>query len=133
MDLINERIKAEVEEIPIVDTHEHIMSEEERNEYAVDFSYLFALYNCSDLVSAGMPPRLMEAARLPMHRYRVAWNKRRRVRRFVPEPEREDMSLEERWQAMEPFWEAMRLSKDRRTREKVWSAMSSLKMYHKAE
>ncbi len=35
--------------------------------------------------------------------------------------------------AEELFREAMRLSKDRRTREKVCSAMSSLKMYHKAE
>jgi predicted TIM-barrel fold metal-dependent hydrolase len=108
MDRINERIKSEVKKISIVDTHEHIMSEAERNEYAVDFSYLFGHYNSSDLVSAGMPPRLMEAVRLPMHRYRVAFVKRTRARRFIPTPEREDMSLEERWQAMEPFWEAIR-------------------------
>ncbi len=108
MDRINERIKSEVEKVSIVDTHEHIMSEAERNEYAVDFSYLFGHYNSSDLVSAGMPPRLMEAVRLPMHRYRVAFVKRTRARRFIPTPEREDMSLEERWQAMEPFWEAIR-------------------------
>jgi len=108
MNQINERIQSAVEDISIVDTHEHIMSEQERREYAVDFGYLFAIYNCSDLVSAGMPPRLMEAARLPMHRYRVAWNKRRRVHRVIPEPEREDMSLEERWQAIEPYWEAIR-------------------------
>ena len=105
---INERIRSEVEEILIVDTHEHIMFEAERNEYAMDFSYLFAHYNSSDLVSAGMPPRLMEAVRLPMHRYRVAWYKRRRARRLIPTPEREDMSLEERWQAIEPFWEMIR-------------------------
>ena len=37
MNEINERIKAEVEQISLVDTHEHIMSETERNEYAVDF------------------------------------------------------------------------------------------------
>ncbi|HEY81686.1 MAG TPA: amidohydrolase family protein [Dehalococcoidia bacterium] len=105
---LNQRIKAEVEKIPLVDTHEHTMPEAERSQYAVDFGYLFAHYNTSDLVSAGMPPRLMEAARLPMHHYRVAYIKRRRLRRVIPEPEREDMSLEERWQAMEPFWEAMR-------------------------
>ena len=43
-----------------------------------------------------------------MHRYRVASAKRMRRHRFIPTPEREDMSLEERWQAMEPFWEAIR-------------------------
>jgi len=108
MNEINEKIKAEIEKISLVDTHEHIMPEAERNKYAVDFGYLFAHYNTSDLVSAGMPPRLMEAARLPMHRYRLASLKHMKVRRFLPEPEREDMSLQERWQALEPFWEAIR-------------------------
>lgn len=108
MDLINEQMKSEVESISLVDTHEHIMREKERDEYAVDFSYLFPVYTNSDLVSAGMPPSLMEAARLPMYRYRLLWNQRRRVRRFMVEPEREDMSTEERWQAIEPYWEAMR-------------------------
>jgi len=108
MNQINERIKSEVEKISVVDTHEHIMPEAGRNEYAVDFSYLFGSYNASDLVSAGMPPRLMEAVRLPMHRFRVARYKGKRSRRVIPTPEREDMSLEEKWQAMEPFWEAIR-------------------------
>lgn len=105
---INQRIEAEVEKISLVDTHEHIMPEAERNEYAVDFGYLFGHYNSSDLVSAGMPPRLMEAVRLPMHRYNLARFKGKKMHRFLPEPEREDMSLEERWQAVEPFWEAIR-------------------------
>jgi len=108
MEAINWKIENEVERIQFVDTHEHIMTEAERNECAVDFSYLFAHYNSSDLISAGMPPRMMEAVRLPMHRLRVEGYKRRRVRRFIPEPARSDMSLEERWQAMEPFWEAIR-------------------------
>lgn len=107
MELINERIKAEVENISIVDTHEHTMSETDRNEYAVDFSYLFGHYNSSDLISAGMPPRLLEAVRLPLYRYSTATRKRSRAHRIVPTPEREDMSLEERWQAMGPFWEVM--------------------------
>ncbi len=104
----HERIKAEVESISLVDTHEHIMLEAERNECAVDFSYLFAHYNSSDLISAGLSPRMMEAIRFPMHRVRVEGYKRRKVRRLIPEPEREDMSLEERWQAMEPFWDMIR-------------------------
>lgn len=105
---ISERIREEVEKIPLVDTHEHTMPEAERNQYAVDFGYLFAHYNTSDLVSAGMPPRLMEAVRLPMHNYRLVHVKRMKLRRFITEPERWDMSLEERWQALAPFWEAIR-------------------------
>ena len=108
MNQINERIKAEVEAISLVDTHEHIMLEAERNECAVDFSYLFAHYNSSDLISAGLSPRMMEAIRLPMYPVRVEIYKRRKVRRIIPEPERVDMSLDERWQAMEPFWEMIR-------------------------
>jgi hypothetical protein len=108
MESINEHIKSEIEKIALVDTHEHIMRESERDKYAVDFSYLFPVYTSSDLVSAGMPPGLMEAARLPMYRYRVHWNQRRRVRRAMAEPEREDLTTEERWQAIEPFWEATR-------------------------
>ncbi len=106
---IKESISSEIGKIRVVDTHEHIMAESERNEYALDFSYLFALYNSSDLVSAGMPPGLMEAARLPIHRFRVAWVQRMRFPRYyTPLPAREDMSLEERWQAIEPYWEAIR-------------------------
>jgi len=107
--MVETGIKEEVEKISIVDTHEHIMPEAERNKYAVDIGYLFSGYSTSDLISAGMPPRLMEAFRLPMYRYHTSANaKHKRMRRFFPEPEREDMSLEERWQAVEPFWEAIR-------------------------
>jgi len=105
---INERIQSAIEEIALVDTHEHTMLESERDDYAVDFGYLFGHYNSSDLVSAGMPPRLMEAARLPMHRYRLNFIKRLNLRRTLPAPERDDMSLEERWLAVEPYWEAAR-------------------------
>lgn len=108
MSVINDRIKQAVEGIPLVDTHEHILPEVERDQYATDFGYLFAHYNTSDLVSAGMPPRLMEAVRLPMHHYRKVHLERMKLRRFLAEPERLDMSLEERWQALEPYWNAIR-------------------------
>ena len=108
MSELQRRILAEVEGIPIVDTHEHTMPESERADFALDFSLLFAHYSSSDLVSAGMPPRLMEAVRLPMYRYRMLVNGRTKLARPVPKPEREDMSLAERWQAMKPYWEAIR-------------------------
>ena len=38
---VNERILSEIKKIQLVDTHEHIMPESERNRYALDFSYLF--------------------------------------------------------------------------------------------
>ena len=81
---MSDRIRSEVEKIHIVDTHEHIIPEAERDESAVDFSYLFGALNSSDLVSAGMPTRLLEAVCLPMYRYRVAWDKRRKMRRVHP-------------------------------------------------
>jgi hypothetical protein len=43
-----------------------------------------------------------------MYRYRIAMNERMRLGRYFPNPEREDMSLEERWQAVAPYWEAIR-------------------------
>ena len=108
MNQSNERVKAEVESISLVDTHEHIILESERNECAEDFSYLFAHYNSSDMISAGLSPRMMEAIRLPIRQMRIDTYRRRKARRFIAEPERTDMSLDERWQAMEPFWEMIR-------------------------
>jgi len=105
---VRERIRSEIDKVRVVDTHEHIMPESERDNHALDFSYLFAHYNSSDLISAGMPPALMEAVRLPMYRYRVAMNERMHLGRFLPKPEPEGMSLEERWDAFEPYWDAIR-------------------------
>lgn len=105
---LNEHITHVVEKTLLVDTHEHIMPESERNQYAVDFGYLFAHYNTSDLVSAGMPLPLMEAVRLPMHFYRQAHSKRMKLRRLPSLPDRYDMSLEERWKALAPYWEAIK-------------------------
>lgn len=108
MKIVRPSISDAVDEIRLVDTHEHIMAEEDRSKYAIDFSYLFAQYKTSDLVSAGMNPGLMEAVRLPMHDYVTAEMKRLRFGLVIPEPEREDMSLGERWEALEPYWEAIR-------------------------
>ncbi len=53
------RIGDVVNGIRLVDTHEHLLSEEERNRAAHDFGYLFPHYASSDLISAGMPPAVM--------------------------------------------------------------------------
>jgi predicted TIM-barrel fold metal-dependent hydrolase len=102
------RASAAVEAISLVDTHEHLFAEEERNRAALDFSYLFPHYAASDLISAGMPPALFEAVRLPCRAVLIERALRQRRPRFFPVPSRADMTLEERWHAIEPYWERIR-------------------------
>ena len=108
MVLVNENIENAVNEIRIVDTHEHLMPETLRDEYAVDFGYLLAHYNTTDLVSSGMPLPLLQSVRLPMYRYELVFNEMLREGKEILPPERDDLSLEERWQALEPYWERIR-------------------------
>ncbi len=108
MSEVASRVAAAIDDIQVVDTHEHLLSEEERNRAAVDFSYLFPHYTASDLVSAGMPPGLFEAARLPIRQVLMDRSARLRRPRPFPTPTRRDMSLEERWEAIEPYWENIR-------------------------
>jgi len=48
-------IEKEVFSIPIVDTHEHLISEQERRTLDLDIFFLFSHYTSTDLVSSGMP------------------------------------------------------------------------------
>ena len=105
---VNENIENAVNEIRIVDTHEHLMPEALRDDYAVDFGYLLAHYNTTDLVSSGMPLPLLQSVRLPMYRYELVFNEMLREGKTILPLEREDLSLEERWQALEPYWERIR-------------------------
>jgi predicted TIM-barrel fold metal-dependent hydrolase len=97
--------------IRLVDTHEHLLSEEERNRAAHDFGYLFPHYASSDLVSSGMPPALLEAVRgaarpvLMERMARIGW-----IRKPPPfaAPTRADLSLDERWAALAPYWDRIR-------------------------
>jgi hypothetical protein len=105
------RIKEVINAIQLVDTHEHLLAEEERHRAAQDFGYLFPHYASSDLISSGMPPSLLEAVRatarpvLVERMGRIGW-----IRKPPPfaAPARPDMSLEERWAALEPYWERIR-------------------------
>ena len=108
MSELAKRITDAVGAIRLVDTHEHLFSEEERNRAAVDFSYLFPHYAASDLISAGMPPALFEAVRLPCRAVLIERALRQRRPRFFPAPARADLTLDERWQAIEPYWERIR-------------------------
>ncbi len=102
------RIAAAIDSLTIVDTHEHLFSEEERSRAAVDFSYLLPHYASSDLLSAGMSPSLFEAVRIRTRAVLLERSARLRRPRPFPTPPRTDMSLEERWDAVEPYWEHIR-------------------------
>ena len=79
------RIKAGVDEIRIIDTHEHLPLEAQQNASTIDlFSEYFSHYASSDLVSAGFP----EA--------RITWLRDSKA------------PLDERWAAVAPYWERMR-------------------------
>jgi uncharacterized protein len=102
------RITQAVKAIPLVDTHEHLFSEEERHRAALDFSYLFPHYAASDLISAGMPPALLESVRLPTRPVLMERSTRIRRPRPFPVPAQSDSSLAKRWDAIEPYWERIR-------------------------
>jgi len=74
-----------VDEIVLIDTHEHLMSEEDRIAMDIDaLTVLFRQYASSDLVSSGM---------------------RQEDLLTIVDPKK---SLEERWRVLSPFWENVR-------------------------
>jgi uncharacterized protein len=111
MSSLAQRMAEAVRAIHLVDTHEHLLSEEERHRAAHDFGYLFPHYASSDLISAGMPPALLEAVRvtarpvLVERMARIGW-----IRKPPPftAPTKPDLSLEERWAALAPYWDRIR-------------------------
>jgi predicted TIM-barrel fold metal-dependent hydrolase len=113
MSEVSKRIRAAVDAIQIVDTHEHLLSEEERNRAAADFGYLFPHYASSDLVSSGMPVPLLESLRegsRPVLTERIARINWIRKMQTLAVPSKTGMSLEERWNAFAPFWENIRFT-----------------------
>jgi len=81
---IDQRIAEAVENIDIVDTHEHLMSEKHRLSQKLDLFYLFPHYASSDLVSSGMSPGVLDRIRNP------------------------ELPLDERWSLFEPHWRYVR-------------------------
>ncbi len=74
------QIKAAVDEIRLIDTHEHLVSEGLWLTHEVDFFYWFSHYSSSDLLSAGMPPDDLS---------------------FIRDPQNPS---QERWSRMAPYW-----------------------------
>jgi len=82
---LHERIKAAVNEIWLVNSHDHFLQEPVRNARTVDlFSEFFSGYPGSDLVSAGLPEAQLEW----LHDVTVP--------------------LDERWAKFAPYWERVR-------------------------
>ena len=80
------RITSVVNQIRIIDTHEHLATEEQRIELRdkIDFTYLFRHYSKEDLISAGNKKGLVE----------LIYNT--------------DFSLKDRWEILQPLYKAMK-------------------------
>jgi glucuronate isomerase len=80
---LEERLRSAVDQIEVVNTHEHIIPEAERNSQPVDFFTLAGHYAISDVISAGLPAEIAG---------------------------RKDMSPADRWRAFEPHWKHARFT-----------------------
>jgi predicted TIM-barrel fold metal-dependent hydrolase len=108
---VENRIREAVNAVRMVDTHEHLFSEEERTRAAVDFGYLFPHYASSDLVSAGMKPAFLESVRssawpvMAERISRIGW-----IRKLPPlaPPPSPALSLRQRWEGFAPHWQNIR-------------------------
>ena len=81
-----ERIRIAVNKIRIIDTHEHLMTEEQRlkSDKKIDFTSLFKHYAKEDLISAGNKKGLVE----------IIYNT--------------DFPITDRWELLKPLYKAMR-------------------------
>ena len=75
-----------IEEIPLVNTHAHIIPELERTSSRIDFFTLAGHYAINDVISAGLPGSDLAVVRDP------------------------NAPLAQRWRAFEPFWKSARLT-----------------------
>jgi predicted TIM-barrel fold metal-dependent hydrolase len=81
---VRRNIQEEVDRISLLNTHEHLMSEQARLNQEIDLFYWFTHYSSSDLVSSGMSEKTLEEMRDP------------------------GRPLDERWVAFAPFWSNVR-------------------------
>jgi uncharacterized protein len=89
------RLKDEIDSVPVVDSHEHLyLPEEDYLKMGCDFAHLLMQYNIDDLVSAGMPITNFKEFQESMG--------------FVLRNGGAPMSLEEKWRHIAPYWEMVR-------------------------
>ncbi|MES0341575.1 MAG: amidohydrolase family protein, partial [Candidatus Humimicrobiaceae bacterium] len=77
-------IKSAIDSIPIFDTHEHIVAEEDRRNLNLDFSLFFMMYAGTDLLTSGMTEEEFEDFQNP------------------------DTDIEKKWSYFEPHWPNIR-------------------------
>jgi len=68
-------------EMPVIDSHQHLLPEKRRTDMKVDFFLLFSTYCREDLLSVGMPEEVYNRLR-----------------------NEQDMPVEQKWQIFEPYW-----------------------------
>jgi len=81
---IKENVLKAIEELEIVDAHEHLPPEKVRTEQKVDVFTLFSHYTRVDLLAAGMPPEYWERIHDPT------------------------MPIDNRWEMFAPYLESIR-------------------------
>jgi len=81
---IEAKLIAALEEMPVIDAHEHLSPEHVRTSAKVDVFTLFSHYTRGDLAVAGMPGPAYEATQNP------------------------ELPLEHRWRIFAPYWEHIR-------------------------
>jgi len=82
---LERELRQGLDAVRIIDTHEHLDSEEEFRSAPVDFGRLFAHYANCDLVSAGCPPQDME--------------------RVISDRQ---LGPRDKWRLIAPYWERIR-------------------------
>ena len=83
---LESNLVAAIDEIPLVNTHEHIIPEEERVGSHIDFFTLAGHYALNDVISAGLSGDDLKLVR------------------------DEDASTQQRWQTFEPYWKNARFT-----------------------
>jgi predicted TIM-barrel fold metal-dependent hydrolase len=78
---LEQEIRAALDAVRMIDTHEHLDTEAEFAAQHVDFGRLFLHYACCDLISAGCPPADMEHVQLDTQ-----------------------MGPREKWRLLAPYW-----------------------------
>ena len=69
-----EEIKSAIGSIPIFDTHEHLMAEEDRHNFNLDFSLFFMMYAGTDLLTSGMTEKEFENFQDPYTDIEKKWS-----------------------------------------------------------
>lgn len=97
-----------IDQIPLLDTHEHFIPEEFRGQLHLDFTYFFPHYLNSDLVSSGMPLPELEVIRTPgrqvMDYLKSSINAGAKTYPFDDLLDPKPLTIKEKWKRLRPYW-----------------------------